>query len=1205
MTTSSEASQARPKRRRLVRLIGGGIAVLILLIVVGYFVATSSAFLKSVILPKVSQRLGAQITVADASVSPFSQVRLTGLNVQTAGEEPLLTAQEVDVKYSLWEILRGNYRLESITLLQPAMQWVQHADGTSNLDPILKALAAMEAGTAAQPESTVEPSEPLSVELVSLNLEGGTIRMIRQYEGAQQDLLEIHGAELTLQNVKNGQTATLKFKADLKVELDSPALGAPGSMRSTLAGEFQLGLSPTLEPTQVQGNARLEVAEAAGILDAARSLAVVLETDITPQAIRQAALRAFQGQNLLAELTCDGPFDLAKREGRLSLAAHGIDHQVLNLAGSAFGVDFGRTSIQSTNLVTLTNHAQAIQITGRLDVAQFSLTRSNLTTPTIDLGLVYDADADLAAGRAVLRALELDGRQDNRPLLTGGLVKPMSLDWSSGQAGPEEFALRLTLTNLNLADWAQFTGGQVSSGRIGAQVDLTSRQAGRQLLVRTHGRCDGLSAAMGTNQLDQLDLIFELEAQMEAFKQVLLRQADVQLAHAGDTFAHATARGTLHVETLDAELDSSLRLVIPAILNLLPLPEAHFTDGVLAIQAHVGQKPGGDEDAPLQTLTGTLELEPLSGRLADVALDRLAATGNFDLQLQGTRLAIRQLDAALTQAAEPAGRLDLSGQWDLQANRGRIQLVAEEVNQRLLAPFATPALAGKQLRSVSIQADTRVEYDPAAASLIRGNLSVTNLVVFDPTGALPAKPLAARAKLDTALAGQVIELRQTRLELDRTERADNAVVLTGKVDFSDTNAITGNLNLTAASVDLTPWYDLFMSGPGLTAGSSAPPQPAPPAGPETEPPAIQLPLKNFVLDAEIGTFYLREVSISNLQTHVVIDGGHVVVQPARLTLNGAPAEAAVDLDLGLPGYRYDLSLKAAGIPLAPLVNTFQPDRKGQIAGTLTAEGAIRGAGITGTSLQKNLAGQFQFATTNMNLKVVNVRSSILKSILNVIIALPDLIRNPQEAVTGLVGTLAGALSGNRAEGQGGWVEEVAQSPINVIESEGHIGDGVVNLTRAFVGSSAFQIETHGTIRLASVLTNSTLELPVMVALRRELAAKVGLVPGNTPTNTVFVQLPHFLTMQGTVGEPKKKLNLVALLKITSKVATGLVGNTGEAAVDQATGTLEAVGGLFGLPIGGNSSPQQPAEGTDTNQPPAAGPKLPKLPLNPFKLFDRN
>src|SRR5439155_595940 len=108
--------------------------------------------------------------------------------------------------------------------------------------------------------------------------------------------------------------------------------------------------------------------------------------------------------------------------------------------------------------------------------------------------------------------------------------------------------------------------------------------------------------------------------------------------------------------------------------------------------------------------------------------------------------------------------------------------------------------------------------------------------------------------------------------------------------------------------------------------------------------AKQLPFRNFAADVSIGRFYLREVEITNLQTTAKIDGGHVLLNPFTLALNGAPVNANADLDLGIPGYKYDVSFNTKAVPLAPLVNSFDPEQKGRLGGTFTAQAKASGTG---------------------------------------------------------------------------------------------------------------------------------------------------------------------------------------------------------------------------------------------------------------------
>ena len=67
-----------------------------------------------------------------------------------------------------------------------------------------------------------------------------------------------------------------------------------------------------------------------------------------------------------------------------------------------------------------------------------------------------------------------------------------------------------------------------------------------------------------------------------------------------------------------------------------------------------------------------------------------------------------------------------------------------------------------------------------------------------------------------------------------------------------------------------------------------------------------------------------------------------------------------------------------------------------------------------SQVQKNLTGQFNFATTNMNLSIANVRSPLINSVINVIVGIPDLIRNPAAAIGNLLGGLTGMKTASRA-----------------------------------------------------------------------------------------------------------------------------------------------------------------------------------------------
>src|SRR5213594_3636544 len=173
--------------RRLAFFGGGFVASL----VVVYFVATSSAFFKSFILPRVSKALNADVTVADASISPFSQVVLRQLSVKTTGTEALLEADEIRLRYSLWSILGGTLKVDEATVNSPTIQIVQNADGTSNLDLLLKKQPTSE-------KPSTKPSKPPQLDARNVSLKNVTVRAVRNLKDGGRQTLELSDVNLGL-----------------------------------------------------------------------------------------------------------------------------------------------------------------------------------------------------------------------------------------------------------------------------------------------------------------------------------------------------------------------------------------------------------------------------------------------------------------------------------------------------------------------------------------------------------------------------------------------------------------------------------------------------------------------------------------------------------------------------------------------------------------------------------------------------------------------------------------------------------------------------------------------------------------------------------------------------------------------------------------------------------------------------------------------
>jgi hypothetical protein len=1129
MANTLTVSAPAKKRRGWLRLLLGAAVALLILIVAAYFVVTSAAFLKSLVLPRVSRAIGAEVTVSDAAIHPFREIELSNLKVQAKDQPPLITAPEIRVRYHLWDILHGNLRVDEIVLVSPTVELVENPDGGNNLDPLLKALQANPSAT--KPATPAQPAKPVQMDMRSLTLSHATIRKIQNHAGGQRDLLELTNVNLTLTNLQNGQTARLQLEAALRIANHPPA-GPGGSLEAGIKGEFQFALTPDLKPGAVTGNTHLGISSASGTFNDFSDFSAALDCDATPTVIRQLDLRFQKAGVSLGELAVSGPLDLEKMEGQLQVKLQGIDRRLLNLAGAAGGIDFGSTTINSTNEITLTKAGAVIAATGRFNAGKFQVSRAGQTTPTLDFTADYAVTVDNAARTVLLRELTLSGTQNGRPLLAARLSQPMNLAWGNSSNNVGDSALELDVTNLNIADWRPFLGSAVSSGEVNLTMKLLSQQAGKQLGFELNSQINNLAARLGSNQTFQASVNLLAQGQAADFKQFNLSKYQLQIIRQGQPLLTASGSGAYNLADASADAQVALQTSLPGLGSAFPMPGANFSSGTVELNGRVTQKQN------TQTVTGKLTLADLTGQFGNNAFASFGSAMDVDVSRTPKQIQIKKLKGALTQGGNAGGNFDLAGSIDPVTLATQLTLDLSGFNQNGLRPFLEPLLAGKKLVSVAINGNASVQYDPNQSSAIKADLQLTNLVVNDPAGKIPATPLSAGLQIDTVLQKQSADIRRFQISLTPTKLAQNQIQLQGQVNFAQTKAVQGNLKLTADSLDLTSYYDLFASGAkaGATSSTSAPATAAPVAAATQEPPPITLPVQNFTVTANLARIYLHEVAVTNFQTTVKLDTNRVTIKPLQFSLNGAPVSATGDVDLSVPGYKYNLTLNASQVPFAPLVNSFAPERKGQLGGLLTAHAQVSGAGVINADWQKNLAGQFDIGATNLSLSVNNAHSAILKLLINVVATIPQLLSNPESAIISIF---------DRVTGQsGGLVDELRKAPLEVIAVRGQAGAGRVIVQQATVQSSAFAAEAPGEIIWAPVLTNSAINFPITISVSQSIAKQLNLTTGNANADLKYVALPQFLTMTGTRGNPQKQIKTTALVGLTVKsIGNGLLNRT--------------------------------------------------------------
>jgi AsmA-like protein len=1260
MIDATAAQTPQRKRGGWLRILAWTVGILVALLVVVYFVATSSAFFKGVILPRVSDSLHAEVTVSDASIHPFREVVLRDLKVQAKGREPVVTAPEVRVSYSLFDIIGGNIHVDEIALVSPTVQVVENPDGSSNLDPFLK--SQKEKPAEKQPAQPSKPSKAAQIDLRKLTLSNATFLNIKNYKGGNRDAVELTNVNLTVEGVKNGQAGRLQLSAGIRIDNHPPAPGTNGLLAATLNGNFTISLTPDLKPASLSGSAHLDIAQAGGSYSDLATLGAALDCEVTPADIKQVALHFQKGGASVGQLLVSGPFDIANTEGRLKVELIGIDKKVLNVAGAKSGIDFGPTVINSTNEIQLSKAGSVIVATGRFNANKVQLTQAQQTTPSLDFHADYDVTVDRTAQTALLRGLTLSGTENGALLFGAQLTSPMNVAWGSATGELGDSSLNLTVTNLNLADWKPFLGGNAPRGTVDAALKLSSQQGGKQIAFELNAAIENLAAQLGSNRISQANVTLQARGQATNLKQINLSEYKLQFSQQNQPMLTVSGSGNYNLDGGAADAQIKLQAALARLAQLQPQPGLSVSSGDMEMNVHVTQKlktqsfdvtsavsnlsasiggnqisqagmnveahgqatdmeqvnvseyklqitsqnkPGldvtgscaynladGSADVQVklqaalaqllqalpqpgmsvssgdvsltahvmqkdkaQSITGDLALANFTGQIGKNDFRNYAGAINLDVGNSPSQIQIRKVAGNLSQGGNAGGSFEVSGSCQPAKKSVDVNVKLAGLNQNALRPFLEPLLADTKLASIAINGNAAVQYNPDGDSALRADMQVTNLVVSDPTQRIPATPLEAKLQADAAVHQQTADVRQFQITLTPTDRAKNQIQLQGRVDFSRADAIQGNLKLMADSLDVTRYYDLFAGKsqtaekkPG-TAASAAAPAASSPAAASQEPAPVKLPFRNFTTDANIGRFYLHEIEITNLQAGIKIDGGHVLVKPFQLALNGAPVNATADLDLGVPGWTYDVSLDASRIPVLPIANSVVPDANGKYNGLVSAGAQVKGRGMTGTNLKQNLNGNASLTLSGANIQLIESRTKIF--------FIPIDIK--------LIATLLN-------------IPEIMQSPLTAVNVKLNASNGRIDVQQAQVISPAFLANVHGVIPIADVLANSPLNMPVEVSLTNSLAAKLSLSKAQAAPSAGFTQLPVFLTVAGTIGNVETKKNTIVLVALTARAAGGLVGGGVGNAGKAGGGLLQGIEGLLtgGTPGTNTANTNQPA-----------------------------
>ena len=1017
--------------------------------------------------------------------------------------------------------------------------------GTSNLSRIA-------ADSGRKPPVRGGPSSPVLLNLRNIGIKNGTVRWTGvPAPGAAS--AEITGLNVGLDSLVTDQPGHLTLGSGFRW-----TSGGTNLLAGTVKSEYQVRLNEKLLLREINGAFAVTMTEAGGAWRSYSRVGVTLTADSTESEIRQVKLAVTDAGKPEGEIRLSGPFDPGRKEAQIAYEVKGIGPAALGLVGAVVGLDFRTTRIEADGKLNLERSGNVVSWQGRFSADPLVVANAAGSTPILGFLAEFRARADLEGKSAIVERADLTVRQGGSPVVQGALDHPMNLSWDTSAKGTREATYSLTVRDLDLASWRSWFGASFPSGRARVETRIASERDGRMLRFQASAGVDDLILNVGTNRVSGLRLEAQGGGNLTDFTTLLLENLGATVQRSGERIFHASGLVQANLQTQEFTGQCAADAPLPALLRANPVDGVTLTAGTSSLAARFGSRNGQTNGSI------TLVAEGVTGEVLGVVVKGYDAKVDVAVSLSRNKMLLQNGALSLKAGPGTPGNLEFSGGYEPDSRRGDFRFKSAGLNETVLGPLLAPALRPRRMEGGGVDLSGDLRVDLGGDSSLAASVRADRWVIRGPQDRGTPVPFSLAATLEATGRGREFELKKLSATLPKSNRARNELSLTGRLALETNNAASGQLTLTSPGLDFTPLTDAFPAASASPASRPSPPASEAPLGAP-----IHLPVGHLTLDSKLDGIFYKEVAISNWVGRVEILRDQVTVNPFTLTLNGAPVSASAAVNVGIPGYVYDVKGRLPGVPVGPLAKSFLTGEQADLGGTLDASAEVKGAGVTGAALREHLTGNVAFAATNLNYRITALKTPLMRT---------------------LVESLSTALR----------LPSISESPIRRIDTRVTADKGVVKLTSALVESAAFQAAAQGDIRLADVLTNSTLQLPVMVRLPK--------------SDGGWDELPSFLTFQGTLGVPKPVLDPLALARTMTRLP-GAAGELSTRGVEKLGSALDRVLGgksetntgagtslirglLGGGSSGGGAPSGQPSKATNTPGAPATTPDPSKKKTSP-------
>ena len=749
------------RRWRKVLLGLGGLGLVVL--VGGWYFLNSTFFFRGIILPRLEEKLRAQIVAQHIDWSFLGGITLRGLVVQTTGDEPVFKAEELRLRARAWELGEGSI-ISQLHLVDPVLHVVVADDGTSNFDSIREALRRDDGG------ETPDVSD--------VSIRNGIFLFTRESKTSG-----LRDLSFTMSRWSDGEKGGITLAANVSHEEGANKIAGELNLKGSLTG------SGNLWPAQFEGEASLKAKDVEGDYIAWSGVSLRLQGDLDENVLRGFQLNLTDGDKS-GTLRAHGKREPAG-DWALDVKTNGLVRRVLILSGMELADSMGEVTINGS-------HAVHLNSSGLRTASRFNV---ETTLPAVQWSTDYQLALDYSKRRVLINSLNLEGRQHQNVVLTGSLKEPLRLDWAQTGFASGDIVCELESKRLNLSQWQAIMGHKLDSGTLDLNLKARIAPTKRVLDYDLAATASRLRGKAFHGEFSDEDISFKAKGRLSPDRLTMHDSALRHLDRRGGTRIAISQLEELSMKWLLQSGDS--------VEGQMTASLSHG-NGKDQFSGHLSAQGLFDIDSAGLLVeadaNATMEIDAAEGIFAD-AKD---LSGNARLEL--TPGSLRELTINFSKLGEAFGRVAASGARDVPGGDWTLDCNIFDVDRRVLNLVG----AGRDLdfRGTVLSSTNRIRFTPGGGKFgITGRTMADQFSLAREGMTTPVVEAAADYSLSLDWPTQRIEIAKLKL----TGVQNDQPILTGQLlqpmqlawgeDPLDEGE--SKLELKLKSVDVARWRPFF------------------------------------------------------------------------------------------------------------------------------------------------------------------------------------------------------------------------------------------------------------------------------------------------------------------------------------------------------------------------------------------------------------